>query len=130
MGGNTDKEGSRSVLAIVITKRSQGGRVPAVMHHAGFAAGELSEGGFDLAYPLPVFPHLSEKAAGEGLRALHEALNPGGLLVLTVRPPGDSAHPVTSLPYLRDRWGDRFELVDVTMLLEDVDRVAVTLRKT
>jgi SAM-dependent methyltransferase len=42
---------------------------------------------FDLAYSFSVFTHISERAADTCLRALHAALRPGGILVLTVRPP-------------------------------------------
>lgn len=42
---------------------------------------------FDLAYAFSVFTHLSEAAHRASLRALHAALVPGGLLVLTIRPP-------------------------------------------
>ncbi|HTE59569.1 MAG TPA: class I SAM-dependent methyltransferase, partial [Solirubrobacteraceae bacterium] len=42
---------------------------------------------FDLAFSFSVFTHLSEAAHMCCLRALHAALAPGGLLVVTVRPP-------------------------------------------
>jgi SAM-dependent methyltransferase len=42
---------------------------------------------FDLIYAFSVFTHLSERAHRACLRALHGALAPGGLLVLTIRPP-------------------------------------------
>jgi SAM-dependent methyltransferase len=105
-------------------------RLPAVLHRAELAPGELSEDDFDLAYSHSLFTHLSEQEAAAGLEALHEALSPGGLLVLTIRPPAAPREaPATTLPDLRERWDDRFELVDVTVLLEDIDRVAVTLRR-
>ena len=34
------------------------------------------------------------------------------------------------LAYLRDRLADRFELVDVTVAIDDIDQVAVTLRRS
>ena len=40
----------------------------------------------------------------------------------------DSGGPI-GLDLIRERWAERFELVDVTAQLEDIDRVAVTLRK-
>jgi SAM-dependent methyltransferase len=42
---------------------------------------------FDLAFAFSVFTHISEDAHKSCLRALHESLRPGGLLVVTVRPP-------------------------------------------
>ncbi len=36
---------------------------------------------------------------------------------------------VISLPWLRERWGDSFEMLDVKVVTEDVYQVAVTLRK-
>jgi hypothetical protein len=36
---------------------------------------------------------------------------------------------VISLPWLRERWGDSFEMLDVKVATEDVYQVAVTLRK-
>jgi SAM-dependent methyltransferase len=43
--------------------------------------------GFDLVFAFSVFTHLSESAHEGCLRALHAALEPGGILILTVRPP-------------------------------------------
>jgi SAM-dependent methyltransferase len=42
---------------------------------------------FDLAFAFSVFTHISEDAHRSCLQALHQSLRPGGLLVLTVRPP-------------------------------------------
>jgi hypothetical protein len=151
-------------------------RLPAVLHRTEFVPTELPEGNFDLAYSFSVFTHISEAAAEACLGALHGALNPGGLLILTIRPPAyldldpkmhgardalapdpltalrdpryvfvphgaDPEHPqydggemtygeaVISLPWIRERLGDRFEVVDVRVPIEDVYQVAVTLRK-
>jgi hypothetical protein len=109
-------------------------RLPAVLHQTGYGPGELPETGFDLAYSATAFTHLPEGPAEACLAALHESLNPSGLLILTVRPPAqggsgsDSGAPI-GLDLIRERWAERFELVDVTAQLEDIDRVAVTLRK-
>jgi SAM-dependent methyltransferase len=46
------------------------------------------EGSFDLAFAFSVFTHLSETAHERSLLALHGALRPGAILVVTVRPPG------------------------------------------
>jgi SAM-dependent methyltransferase len=42
---------------------------------------------FDVVFAFSVFTHLSEVAHDRCLRALHAALRPGGVLVVTVRPP-------------------------------------------
>jgi SAM-dependent methyltransferase len=42
---------------------------------------------FDLAFAFSVFTHISEAAHESCLRALHASLRPGGLLVVTIRPP-------------------------------------------
>jgi hypothetical protein len=36
---------------------------------------------------------------------------------------------VISLPYVRERWGGLFELIDVKIVPEDLYQVAITLRK-
>jgi SAM-dependent methyltransferase len=45
------------------------------------------DGEFDLAFAFSVFTHISERAHESCLRALHQCLRPGGLLVVTIRPP-------------------------------------------
>ncbi len=114
---------------------------------------------FDLAFAFSVFTHLSEEAAERCLTALHAGLAPHGLLIVTVRPPaymqrpadereyvfephpadpdhpqwaGDAMHygeAVVPLPYVRERWGDRFELLAVDLLLDDLHQVMLTLRR-
>ena len=132
---------------------------------------------FDLAFAFSVFTHLSEPAHERCLAALHDALAPGGMLVVTVRPPAylwqcELMHPlrdslggqpeaaladsrylfvahaaapehpqrrgedeidygetVITLPYIRERWSQRFELLAVNLLLEDPYQVMVTLRR-
>jgi SAM-dependent methyltransferase len=114
---------------------------------------------FDLAFAFSVFTHLSERAHERCLDALHGALALGGLLVVTVRPPAymqrpaddsryvfvphaaDPSHPqwaggemeygeaVIPLPYVRERWADRFELLAVDLLIGDLHQVMLTLRR-
>jgi SAM-dependent methyltransferase len=63
-------------------------RVPATLARSHFLPRELPfDGPFDLAYAFSVFTHLSQAAHEASLRALHGALGPGGLLILTIRPP-------------------------------------------
>lgn len=117
------------------------------------------EAPFDLAFAFSVFTHLSERAHECCLDALHAGLAPGALLVVTVRPPAymqrpadesgyvfephpaDPGHPqwagdgmhygeaVVPLPYVRERWGGRFELLAVDLLIGDLHQVMLTLRR-
>ena len=133
------------------------------------------DAGFDLAFSFSVFTHISEAAHLACLGALHAALRPGGLLILTVRPPeylsysplmdavrqgapgpaelreepaylfaphpAEAGHPqyaggqmtygetVVTLPYVRERWGSMFELLDTDLLLSDPYQVVLTLRR-
>jgi SAM-dependent methyltransferase len=128
---------------------------------------------FDLVFAFSVFTHLSEAAHERCLSALHAALAPEGILVVTVRPPSylsqceamhplrdalgpdaailagarylfvaheaDPGHPqrhgdaidygetVVTIDYVRERWADRFEVLDTTLLLEDPYQVVLTL---
>jgi SAM-dependent methyltransferase len=137
-------------------------RVPAVLARSEFMPRELPFAGpFDLAFAFSVFTHLSEAAADAALDALHAGLRPGGLLVVTVRPPAylrscaglreprhvfvphpaEPSHPqygggemhygeaVVTLPYVRERWAPRFELVEVDVLIGDLHQVVLTLRR-
>ncbi len=63
-------------------------RVPANVARSQFVPERLPFAErFDLAYAFSVFTHLSERAHQAALRALHDALSPGGILVATIRPP-------------------------------------------
>jgi SAM-dependent methyltransferase len=62
-------------------------RVPAVLARSDFVPDRLPfDERFDLAYAFSVFTHLSERAHERCLAALHAALSPRGILVVTVRP--------------------------------------------
>lgn len=152
-------------------------RVPARLARSDFEPERLPfADGIDLAFSFSVFTHISERAALAALRAIHAALEPGGLLVLTIRPPAyleldpkmhgalgelgpdplaalgepryvfvphphDPSHPqyqsdgmtygeaVISIPYVRERWSELFDLLDARALTEDLYQVALTLRK-
>jgi hypothetical protein len=41
----------------------------------------------------------------------------------------DYGETVISLPYVRERWSEQFELLDVALLTEDMHQVVVTLRR-
>ena len=63
-------------------------RVPAVLARSDNVPERLPfDERFDLAFAFSVFTHLSEPAHLASLRALHAGMAPGGLLVVTVRPP-------------------------------------------
>jgi SAM-dependent methyltransferase len=62
--------------------------VPATLAQSDFLPERLPfDERFDLAFAFSVFTHMSEPAHESCLRALHGALLPGGILVVTVRPP-------------------------------------------
>lgn len=152
-------------------------RVPAVLARSDFSPQSLPfDRGIDLVCSFSVFTHISQSAAESSIRAIHAALNPGGLLIATIRPPAylghepmmrsaltalgpdpvaaferpqyvfvphphDPSHPqfeddemrygetAISIPYVRERWGDLFELLDVGVATEDIYQVAITLRR-
>jgi SAM-dependent methyltransferase len=132
--------------------------VPAELARSDFLPDRIPfDGAFDLALAFSVFTHLSEPAHQRCLDALHAALAPGGILVVTVRPSAymphdprpyaftphaaDPNHPqyrggemtygetVVTLPYVRERWSDRFALLDVDLLLGDLFQIMLTLRR-
>ena len=92
---------------------------------------------------------MSEPAHDRCLRALHVALRPGAVLVVTVRPPAYAElagmpaapgyafapHPseehygeaIVPLPYVRERWSDTFELLEADILLADPFQLVLTL---
>ncbi len=63
-------------------------RVPGTLARSEFLLETLPfERSFDLIYAFSVFTHLSEPAHHRALAALHQSLQPGGVLVVTLRPP-------------------------------------------
>jgi len=63
-------------------------RVPATLARCEHIPQRLPfETSFDLVLAFSVFTHLSEPAHEACLRAIHRSLAPGGLLVVTLRPP-------------------------------------------
>jgi SAM-dependent methyltransferase len=145
--------------------------VPAQFARSEFEPERLPfDGPFDLAFAFSVFTHLSEPAHERCLRALHGALRPGAVLIVTVRPPAfqricelippalapvavdetrylfaphasDPAHPqyaggkmsygeaIVTLPYVRERWSEMFELLEADILLGDLFQLVLTLRR-
>ncbi|MGH2869265.1 MAG: class I SAM-dependent methyltransferase [Solirubrobacteraceae bacterium] len=153
-------------------------RVPATLARSDFRPRELPfDNRFDLAFAFSVFTHLSEAEHERCLRVLHAALEPGGVLIATIRPPAylhscpamhrvrdalgsdDAAalatprylfaphaavavHPqyggegemdygetVITMAYVRQRWSEWFELLEVDLLLEDPEQVMLTLKR-
>jgi SAM-dependent methyltransferase len=133
-------------------------RVPATLARSDAVPEHLPFAGlFDLAFAFSVFTHLSEPAHEACLRALHASLAPGGILVVTVRPPAYLAlmapgrdddlrgaayvfepHPgdlhygeaIVTLDYVRERWSRCFELLQADLLIGDLHQVVLTLRRS
>lgn len=90
--------GCDPVQAILDVCRESG--VPAMLARADLAPERLPfDERFDLAFAFSVFTHLSEDVHESCLRALHNSLRPGAILVVTVRPPEylrfcDRMHPL------------------------------------
>jgi hypothetical protein len=152
-------------------------RVPAELHDIDVLPERLPVSGIDLAYAFSVFTHTSPVATDRALDALHGAIVPGGILVVTVRPPAyltlspdfrpalDELGPawsqalggprhlfvpheaqashfqyygedmtygeaIITLPWIRERWAPRFELLDAAPLVGDLHQVVVTLRRS
>jgi SAM-dependent methyltransferase len=62
--------------------------VPAVLERSAFVPERVPfDEPFELAFAFSVFTHLSERAHTASLHALHAALAPGAILVVTLRPP-------------------------------------------
>jgi SAM-dependent methyltransferase len=88
------------VEQILATCRETG--VPARLARSEFLPERVPfDESFDLAFSFSVFTHISEPAHEACLRALHRALRPGGLLVLTLRPPAYLRHSPLMHPALR-----------------------------
>jgi SAM-dependent methyltransferase len=146
-------------------------RVPAELARSEFLPERLPfDQSFDLAFSFSVFTHISEQAARRCLEALHAGMRPGGVLIVTVRPPeyaelnelmqpvrgeldperpqhlfvphaADPSHPqfggdemhfgeaVVTLPYVRERWSDLFELLETDGLAADAYQTVLTLRR-
>ena len=142
--------------AILDACRAHG--VPAELARSDFLPERLPfDGPFDLAFAFSVFTHLSEPAHQRALDALHAGMAPGGILIVTVRPPSylprfrravrvrparrrsqppavrergdDLRRDGRDADYVRERWSDRFALLGVDILLGDLFQVVLTLRR-
>jgi hypothetical protein len=80
-------------------------RVPATLAHSDFRPRRLPfDRRFDLAFAFSVFTHLSEAEHERCLRVLHAALEPEGVLIVTIRPPA-YLHSCAAMQPLRDTLG-------------------------
>lgn len=71
-----------------ILEVSRESQVPAELARSEFLPERLPfEEKFDLIFAFSVFTHISEQAHLASLKAIHDGLNPGGLFVVTIRPP-------------------------------------------
>ncbi len=78
--------GCDPVESILETCRENG--VPAELARSEFLPETVPfEERFGMVFSFSVFTHISERAHLASLEAIHDALEPGGLLVATVRPP-------------------------------------------
>jgi 2-polyprenyl-3-methyl-5-hydroxy-6-metoxy-1,4-benzoquinol methylase len=107
-------------------------------HEASLRAihGGLAEGGLLIATIRPpayvrdrlheALPRASaarklERGKPAYLFAAHDAQPSGGEVTF--------GEAVVNLPYVRERWGELFELVDVSLMLDDIYQVVLTLRR-
>jgi SAM-dependent methyltransferase len=91
--------GCDPVEGILNVSRANG--VPAILATSDFLPASLPfDQRFDLAFAFSVFTHLSEEAHRHSLLALHRSLHPGGILVVTIRPPAYLRHSELMRPLL------------------------------
>jgi SAM-dependent methyltransferase len=83
-------------------------RVPATFARSEFLPERVPfDERFDLVFAFSVFTHLSEAAHERSLLALHRSLRPGGLLIVTIRPPAYLSQSEAMLPLLDSLAPDR-----------------------
>jgi SAM-dependent methyltransferase len=76
-------------------------RVPATLAQSDFVPDQLPfEERFNLVFAFSVFTHLSESAHERCLKAIHASLEPGGILIATIRPPAYLQHHPLMAPAL------------------------------
>jgi SAM-dependent methyltransferase len=99
--------------------------------HAGLADGGLlvatirppayARNGLHEALPRGSAARKLERGKPAYLFAAHEAQPSGGEVTF--------GEAVVNLPYVRERWGELFELLDVSLMLDDIYQVVLTLRR-
>jgi SAM-dependent methyltransferase len=68
-------------------------RIPARLAKSEFVPDRVPfDESFDLVFAFSVFTHLSEPAHESSLAAIHAAMRPGGILIVTIRPPAYLRH--------------------------------------
>src|SRR5215211_3719127 len=103
--------GCDPVEAILDVCRENG--VPAKLARTDFFPQRLPFGErFDLAFAFSVFTHISEAAHESCLRALHRAIRPEGILVVTIRPPEYLSSCERMQPLLRSLGPDYMARLD------------------
>jgi SAM-dependent methyltransferase len=108
--------GCDPVPGILDVARADG--VPATLATSDFLPQALPfDERFDLAFAFSVFTHLSEEAHRHSLRALHGSLRPGGILVVTLRPPAYLRHSELMRPLLEGLGPDPDQALDASRYL-------------
>jgi len=72
--------------------------VPGDLRQTGFVPDSLPFENLDLVFSFSVFTHINETAHRACLEAIHDALAPGGVAVITVRPPAYLDHDPLMAP--------------------------------
>jgi SAM-dependent methyltransferase len=76
-------------------------RVPAALARSDQVPDRLPfDERFDLVFSFSVFTHISEAAHASCLRAIRSAMSPGGILIVTIRPPAYLWHTPLMKPVL------------------------------
>jgi SAM-dependent methyltransferase len=73
------------------------------------------------ALPRPSAARALERGKPAYMFAPHDVQPSGGEVTF--------GEAVVNLPYVRERWGEMFELLEVGLLLEDIHQVVITLRR-
>jgi SAM-dependent methyltransferase len=122
---------------------SRGLRVPAVLARCDFVPLRLPFAErYDLVFAFSVFTHISEAAHEASLRAIHTSLDPGGILIVTIRSPAYLSYSEAMHPLLAHLGPDRSRGWPSpatcsrptrrarSLLSEDLDQVVLTLRRS
>jgi hypothetical protein len=82
--------------------------VPAVLARCDFVPLRLPFAErYDLVFAFSVFTHISEAAHEASLRAIHTSLDPGGILIVTIRSPAYLSYSEAMHPLLAHLGPDR-----------------------
>jgi SAM-dependent methyltransferase len=95
---------------------TEGGLLIATIRPPAYARNGLHE-----ALPSGSAARKLERGKPSYLFAAHDVQPSGGEVTF--------GEAVVNLPYVRERWGELFELVDVSLMLDDIYQVVLTLRR-